>query len=294
MKTTKERKIPLSEEYLAEFCVPEEESGMNAGDFLRLHGVSRRLLVKLKRIENGITMDGEHIRSCDKVVPGGMIRLIMPEGEPLNANPELYVPAVYEDRDVVVFDKPAGMPVHPSHKHRDDTLGNYFAAEYPKLTFRPINRLDRDTSGLCAVAKNSYAADRLSGSISKVYYAVLCGYPGAGGIIDAPFGRVGESVIKRMVRPDGKPAVTEYTIIKANEKYSLARVLLHTGRTHQIRVHFSHIGYPLAGDDLYGGSTEDLSVQALHCGEMSFKKVSTGEVVRLSSPIRKDMEGLFE
>lgn len=294
MKIPKERKAPLSDEYMAEFCVSEEESGLSAGDFLRLHGVSRRLLVKLKRIENGITMNGEHIRSCDNVKAGGVLRLVMPEGEPLDANPKLYVPVVYEDRDVVVFDKPAAMPVHPSHKHRDDTLGNYFAAVYPKLTFRPINRLDRDTSGLCAVAKNSYAADRLNGSISKVYYAVLCGCPGSGGIIDAPIGREGESVIKRMVRYDGKPAVTEYTIIKANEKYSLARVQLHTGRTHQIRVHFSHIGYPLAGDDLYGGSTADLSVQALHCGEMSFEKVSSGETVSLSSPIRKDMEALID
>ncbi|MGN1102663.1 MAG: RluA family pseudouridine synthase [Huintestinicola sp.] len=284
----------MSDEYMAEFCVPEEEGGLTVGDFLRLHGVSRRLIVKLKRMENGITLDGEHIRSCDPVIAGGVIRLITTEGEPLNANPKLYVPVIYEDRDVVVFDKPAGMPVHPSHKHRDDTLGNYFAAAYPKLTFRPINRLDRDTSGLCAVAKNSYAADRLGGTISKVYYAVLCGNPGSGGIIDAPIGREGESVIKRMVRPDGKRAVTEYTIIKANDRYSLAKVQLHTGRTHQIRVHFSHIGYPLAGDDLYGGSTEDLSVQALHCGEMSFEKVSTGEVIKLSSPIRKDMEALFD
>lgn len=284
----------MSEEFMTEFCVSEEEGGMNAGDFLRLHGVSRRLLVKLKRIENGITMDGEHIRSCDAVAAGGVVRLANPEGEPLNANPELYVPAVYEDRDVVVFDKPAGMPVHPSHKHRDDTLGNYFAAAYPKLTFRPVNRLDKDTSGLCMVAKNSYAADKLSGTVTKIYYAVLCGNPGSGGIIDAPIGRECESVIKRMVRHDGKRAVTEYTIIKSNDRYALARVHLHTGRTHQIRVHFSHIGYPLAGDDLYGGSTEDISVQALHCGEMSFEKVSSGEQIKLSSPIRKDMEELLK
>ena len=194
--------------------------------------------------------------------------------------------------DVVVFDKPVNMPVHPSIKHQGDTLGNCFSAMYPQLTFRPVNRLDKDTSGLCAVAKNPHAANVLQGTLKKVYYAVVCGEIASGGRIDAPIGRAGESIIRREVREDGQRAVTDYTIIKGNRKYTLLRVILLTGRTHQIRVHFSHTGHPLAGDDFYGGSTADTAYQALHCGELEFVSPVSKEIVRVSSPIRNDMEQL--
>ena len=273
------------------FTVDADENGSTVGDILRRRGVSRRLTVKLKRAENGITLNGEHIRTVDTVRSGDIISLLLRDEKTLEANGSLCAPVVYEDDDVVIFDKPVNMPVHPSAKHRGDTLGNLFAAEYPGLTFRPINRLDRDTSGLCAVAKNAHAANLLCGNINKVYYAAVCGEMTGGGIIDAPIARERDSIVKRVVRPDGQPAVTEYAVIKSSGKYTLLRVILHTGRTHQIRVHFSHMGFPLAGDDLYGGSREDISAQALHCGELSFEL--HGRAVRAESPIREDIMRLF-
>lgn len=276
------------------FEVNDNEDGITVGELLKFRGVSRRLIVKLKRAENGISLNGEHIRTIDKAAKGDVVSIFLSDSKALEANSSLSVPVLYEDDDVAVFDKPVNMPVHPSIKHQGDTLGNCFSALYPDLTFRPINRLDRDTSGLCAVAKNAHSANLLQGSIEKIYYAAVCGKLERGGIIDAPIGRAGESIIRREVRPDGQRAVTEYTIIKENDKYTLLRIKLRTGRTHQIRVHFSYIGHPLAGDDFYGGSTEDISVQALHCGELSFISPVTNEAVNVVSPLREDIAALFK
>lgn len=131
------------------------------------------------------------------------------DAESAEPNPELNAPVIYEDEDVAVFDKPPHMPVHPSIRHRGDTLANLFAALYPGLPFRPINRLDRNTSGLCVCAKNQYAASALSGSLSKVYFAVTCGTP-PGDTVDAPIGRAGDSIITRCVTPEGQRAVTHF------------------------------------------------------------------------------------
>lgn len=275
------------------FTVPHECEGKTVGEFLRECGASRRLVTRLKRVPMGITLNGIHTRTIDIVHSGDIAAMLIESGESLDKNSELSAPIIYEDNDLIVYDKPVNMPVHPSHRHRNDTLGNLFSAQHSGLTFRPINRLDKDTSGLCVIAKNSFAAARLSGNIEKTYYAVICGKLTQDGTIDAPIGRCGDSVITRKVRPDGQRAVTHYTILEANEKYTLVKIKLETGRTHQIRVHFSHIGYPLAGDDLYGGDTSDITHQALHCGELEFISPVSGELLKLYSPIRKDMENLL-
>ncbi|MBQ8826403.1 MAG: RluA family pseudouridine synthase [Oscillospiraceae bacterium] len=275
------------------FTAEEKENGLDVGTLLRYRGVSKRLITKLKRAENGIMLNGEHTRTIDRVKAGDIVSVFMSDERKLEANNRIKVPVLYEDDDVVVFDKPVDMPVHPSIKHQGDTLGNCFAAMYPDLTFRPVNRLDKDTSGLCAVAKNAHAANLLQGTLKKVYYAAVCGKIEEDGRIEAPIGRTGDSIIKREVRPDGQQAVTDYTIIKGNEQYTLLRVLLRTGRTHQIRVHFSYIGHPLAGDDFYGGSVKDIAHQALHCGELEFISPVTGENVHVVSPIRTDIEAIL-
>ncbi len=282
--------------------------GISCGDFLRRCGVSRRLVTKLKRIPMGITRRGELLKTVDIIHTGDVVTLKNPDESFLEPNSSLDVPIAYEDENLVVFNKPAGMPVHPSVKHQGDTLGNCFSAMYPSLTFRPINRLDKDTSGLCAVAKSAHSANVYSGRIDKVYFAVTQGKPvpknvpdgiswtetaDGGYRIDAPIGRAGESIIRREVRADGQRAVTNYTIIKGNEKHSLVRVVLETGRTHQIRVHFSSVGHSLAGDDFYGGSLEVCDVQALHCGEMSFP-LADGTKMTVSCPLREDMQRLAE
>lgn len=277
-----------------EFTVTKDDDGKNVGEFLRKSGASRRLVTKLKRISGGITLNGEPARTVDIVHTGDVAALDMQCGEPLDKNPDLFAPIVYEDDDVIVYNKPVNMPVHPSHRHRSDTLGNLFAAQHGDMTFRPINRLDKDTSGLCTVAKNSFSAAKLSGAIEKTYFAVVCGKLTGSGRIDAPIGRCDGSVITREVRSDGQRAVTNYTVLDGNEKYTLVRIKLETGRTHQIRVHFAHIGHPLAGDDMYGGDISDIAHQALHCGGLELLLPVSGKRLTLSAPLREDMLDLLK
>lgn len=256
-------------------------------------GVSRRLLTKLKRINGGITRNNEPIRSIDIVFPGDEIVLRPEDTSFLEPNGSLNVPIAFENESLVIFDKPGGMPVHPSIKHQGDTLGNYFAYRYPELTFRPVNRLDRDTSGLCIAAKDAHAANLLQGNCKKVYFAAVHGIPEERGTIDAPIARERESIILRCVREDGQPSVTNYIRLRAGERYSLMEVRPETGRTHQIRVHFACIGHPLAGDDMYGGSRENIDRQALHCGEIIFTEPISGEEITVISPLPDDIENLF-
>lgn len=274
------------------YTVPAEFDGVQAQVFLKSRGISRRVLTALKR-SGGLTRGGGILRTVDAVHAGEVITLRLDGGETsVAANPELSADIVYEDEDVVVFNKPPFMPVHPSQRHHDDTLANLFAARYPGLPFRPINRLDRNTSGLCVCAKNQFAAAALSGSISKVYYAITDGTP-PGDTVDAPIGRLGDSVIERCVTPDGKPAVTHFRKI-AGERRALLRITLETGRTHQIRVHMAHIGFPLCGDDMYGGDCTAISRQALHCGEVEFTLPVSGERITISAPLPEDMAAILD
>ncbi len=274
------------------YTVPAEFDGVQAQVFLKSRGISRRVLTALKR-SGGLTRGGGTLRTVDAVHAGEVITLQLDGGETsVAANPELSADIVYEDEDVVVFNKPPFMPVHPSQRHHDDTLANLFAARYPGLPFRPINRLDRNTSGLCVCAKNQFAAAALSGSISKVYYAITDGTP-PGDTVDAPIGRLGDSVIERCVTPVGKPAVTHFRKI-AGERRALLRITLETGRTHQIRVHMAHIGFPLCGDDMYGGDCTAISRQALHCGEVKFTLPVSGERITISAPLPEDMAAILD
>ncbi len=255
-------------------------------------GVSRRQLCKLKAQENGITCNGNPIRTIDTVHPSDTIRLHISDAPEIPPNSELSVPLVFEDGDLLVFDKPAGMPVHPSLNHRMDTLGNAFAARFPALTFRPVHRLDRNTSGLVAVAKHPIAAAHLHDRIRKTYLAIVGGSPPDSGTVTAPIGRVPDSLIERCVTSDGKPAVTHY-MIKERRRYALAEIHLETGRTHQIRVHMRHIDCPLAGDDLYGGDCSQIHRHALHCAAFSYRDAD-GVVHEIHSALPEDMQILLE
>lgn len=268
------------------YFVNEKDVPVNLLFFLQKeNGVSRRLITRLKRQHMGITCGGKLIRTVDDVPPGTEVVLDITDENEIIPNGELSVPVVFENDSVIVFDKPQGMPVHPSMNHYEDTLGNYFSWMFPDLTFRPVNRLDRNTSGLCVVAKNQHSAARLQRMVKKVYYAVVCGTPDKiTGTIDAPVKRMTESLITRCVAPDGQRAVTHYNVQSSCGKYSWVKINLETGRTHQIRVHFSYIGYPLAGDDLYGGSCEDAAGQTLHCGEVSFPDEDGNSVVLKAEP----------
>ncbi|MCR5110962.1 MAG: RluA family pseudouridine synthase [Ruminococcus sp.] len=273
----------------------DTDKPMTLQDFLTKHqGVSKRLLTRLKRIDGGITRDGKLVRSIDIVEKGDEIVLRFGDDSFLEPNPDLDVDVAYESESIIVFNKPSGMPVHPSIKHQGDTLGNKFAAMFPELTFRAVNRLDRDTSGLCIVAKNAFAANLLQGKCEKVYYAAVTGEIPESGTINAPIARERESIIIRCVREDGQQAITHYKRMAYSGKYSLAEIHLETGRTHQIRVHFAYIGHPLAGDDLYGGTREDIARQALHCGQLTFNEPLTGKEITVRAELPEDIKHLTE
>lgn len=276
--------------------INKKDCSVNLKDFLQKeNGVSARLITKLKRQHLGITCGGELIRTIDDVPPGAEVVLNISDENEIVPNGALDVPVIYEDEHVVVFSKPQGMPVHPSMNHYTDTLGNFFSWMYPDITFRPVNRLDRNTSGLCVAAKNQHSAALLQRSVEKTYYALICGTPyRLSGTIDAPIKRQTESMITRCVAPDGQRAVTHYTVLSSCGKYSWVRVKLETGRTHQIRVHFSYIGHALAGDDMYGGSLEHIQRQALHCGKMEFTEPVTNENLKITIPISSDILNLFK
>ncbi|MBE6901438.1 MAG: RluA family pseudouridine synthase, partial [Ruminococcaceae bacterium] len=256
------------------------------------NGISRRSIVKLKH-SGGLTRGGEIIRTIDTVNEGDEIHVVFEDSGGLIPNPDLRAGIAYEDEDVIVFDKPPYMAVHPSIKHSSDTLGNLFCAMFPDTPFRAINRLDRNTSGLCVCAKNRFAAAGLTKSVDKVYYAAVDGELGCGEI-DVPIGRVEDSIIYRNVTPNGQYALTLYETVLHQNGHSLARVILKTGRTHQIRVHFAYIGFPLCGDDMYGGNTELIQRQALHCGEVSFTHPVSGERITLRSELPEDIRALFD
>ena len=194
------------------------------------------------------------------------------------------------------------MPTHPTHGHLDDTLANALAyraaVRGEPFVFRPANRLDRNTSGIVLLAKNRFAASRLyeemkRGAIRKTYVAITEGVPSpASGRVDAPIARADEGILMRVVRDDGAPSVTDYSVMRTSRdgKYALIALRPLTGRTHQIRVHMAHIGCPLIGDFLYGRECpEIIERHALHAVRLEFDHPTTGKLIRMSSPLPADM-----
>lgn len=277
---------------------PQTRSGALLRNFLRQCAVSTELARAVKFRGSGFFADGEPILANRRVYPGQVVSFeLPPEHDGVEPQPEIPVRVVYEDAFAVVLEKPPHLAVHPTLNYPRDTLANGYAAWAAQRgmspVFRPVNRIDKDTSGLVLAAKNTYAAPLLAQNVEKLYYAVVEGeLPLGPGVIDAPIGRRGDSIIGRCVTPEGKPSRTEYTIIKAEKGLSLAACVPVTGRTHQIRVHFASIGHPLAGDDLYGGHRDRIGRQALHCAEQRFRvPVCTGlpDGIRVEVPVGEEL-----
>ncbi len=282
------------------YTIDDKFDNKQVQQFLKHLGFSRSIITSLKHNDR-LQCNGNHIRTVDLLKSGDVVTVALEDCTDIIPNFSLGIPIIYEDEDIVVFDKPPFMPVHPSLKHYDDTLANYFTALYPETVFRSINRLDRNTSGLVLVAKNKLAAAKLSGDARyhprKLYYAVVEGnitakYGNSGEII-APIARISDSIINREVREDGQFAHTKFKVLKNDEQMSLLEINLVTGRTHQIRVHFSWDGYPLIGDDLYGGNTELLNRQALHCGQIEFIHPVSDKSVCVKTSFPNDIEQLI-
>lgn len=298
------------------FPVPPEADGALLRNFLRRCAVSSELARAVKFHSSGFWAGGQPILANRRVEAGQDIWFELPaDGAGVAPQPEIPVQAVYEDAFAIVLDKPPHLAVHPTLNYPLDTLANGYAARMEARgespVFRPVNRIDKDTSGLVLAARNTYAAPLLAENVQKLYYAIVEGeLPLGPGVIDAPIGRRGDSIIGRCVTPEGKPSRTEYTILKVQNGLSLAACVPVTGRTHQIRVHFASIGHPLAGDDLYGGRRDRIGRQALHCAKQIFRvpeytevpdgicirtpvSAGTGRTVTVESPLPQDMADLL-
>ena len=266
--------------------ISENEKDTNIKEFLLQHGFTATLIKKVKF--GGVSINGQTVTMRGTVKYGDTVFVSFPDSISEGIPPiEMPLDIIYEDDYMIAVNKPKNMPTHPSKGNNLPTLANgimaYFGGNH---TFRSINRLDRDTSGIVLMAKDAYSAAALSnsmkkGEFKKKYIAKIAGVPKEKhGIIDAPIRRESEGEMKRIVADDGKRAVTEYTVLCDNGENSLVEVLLHTGRTHQIRVHFSYIGHPLVGDFLYGERIENESY-SLHCFELSLPHPKTKETLVL-------------
>ena len=280
------------------FPVPLEYDGVRLKSFLRGYcGLSSRLMIKLKRQPMGITNNGLHAIVTDTLNTSDVVRILIPDDEKQLEPINLPLSVIYEDCDILVVDKPANMPMYPTPGHDSDSLANavaaYFLNSAQKLAFRPVYRLDKDTTGLVVLAKNSYAAARLSGSIQKEYIAVCEGKLSGNGVIREPIGLKEGHRIQREVTSDGKDAITKWTAICSANRHSMVALELETGRTHQIRVHLAYLGYPLAGDDIYGGSLSLIARQALHCGKICFIHPVTALKMKFTCDLPSDMQNLL-
>ena len=271
--------------------------GRRVYDYLRqAQGCSNRLITALKHLPDGMMLEGERVRTIDRIHTGQHLVITLPAGTgPQLAPSRLQVPVVYEDADVIVYDKPAGMNCHPTRRVQTDTLANVFAAHCAAngsdSTFRCLTRLDKDTSGLVLLAKDQQTADRMKQACQKRYLALVQGVPEQPeGTVDAPIARINAQYTQRQVHQDGQRAVTHYRTVAQGRDHSLVELWLKTGRTHQIRVHMAWLGHPLAGDDMYGGSLSLIGRQALHCSEMCFVSPATGQTVKLHAPVPEDIQ----
>ena len=290
------------------FTVTSELDGKSVLYILqRVLGLSSAMIRHLKFLDDGIMTGGERVT----------VRRVMREGEELILNTsdteraqkitpvDLPLFIAYEDDDMVIPDKPAFMPTHPSHDHYEDTVANALAYRYREqnegFVFRPVNRLDRNTSGLLIIAKDRISAAKLTKSMqkkqmSKKYIAILDGVLDCdAGVIDTYMRRTAKSIIVREVCDEcegADRAITEYRVICRSATHTVVEAQPFTGRTHQIRVHFAHLGAPIVGDDLYGAPSDDIGRHALHSHELSLPHPRSGELLKINAPLPEDMREL--
>ncbi|MBM7601615.1 23S rRNA pseudouridine1911/1915/1917 synthase [Virgibacillus halotolerans] len=287
------------------WVIEKKHTGMLVREYLKeIHGFSRRIIKAVKFDGGKIMVNGVSRTVRYDLAEGDMLQVLFP---PEKIGPGMVPEAmdlniIFEDEDVIVIDKPSGIATIPSCHHPSGTIANGVLAHYEKnnipYTIHVVSRLDRDTSGLVLIAKHRYShsllADLLqAGKVSRTYQAIVEGtMDKVEGVIDAPIDRKEGSIIERAVCDTGKRAITHYQVLRQFQHYSLVEIKLETGRTHQIRVHFSHVGHPLAGDDLYGGSKSLITRQALHCSELVFQHPTSDKMIRLQSQLPSDILGM--
>lgn len=287
-----------------DYEVEAEEAGLKIIDVMATSmDLSSRLIRKCKNHKHIFLnqKDGSVNRIVQK---GDIISVLLDHDEnTFDPNP-IDIKIIYEDGDMLVVDKPPFLVVHPTKGHPYGTLANavshhqYRNGQNYKIRF--INRLDRDTSGVLLIAKNAFAQQVISDQmqndlVEKIYYAIVEGcIADESGTIDLPIERVEELDIRRAVLEHGAASVTHYRVVKRLENHTLVEIKLETGRTHQIRVHFAHIGHPVLGDSLYGTASTLINRQALHCYLMSFKPPRSRDIIAVTAELPDDMETVIK
>ena len=300
------------------YPITESDSDQRIYDFLCHHGYSRHIRTWLKQHPGSVRLNGEEALFYFPLKNGDLLEISLEEEHPSeNIVPvDLPIHIIYEDEDLMVIDKPANMPVHPSIGNYENTLANaaawYFHRQDIPFVFRCINRLDRDTTGLLILAKHMLSGAILSDQMKKraihrTYLAITEGKTDPAGTIDSPIGRTDQSLILRQVdHENGDSACTHYlqkcwhpktfypeTLPVPQDGLSLVQLQLETGRTHQIRVHMTSIGHPLIGDTLYNPETALMNRQALHSYRLAFTHPVTGVSLEFTSPLPEDMVEFF-
>lgn len=287
------------------YVISEAENGLSVKDVLRRGvGLSMAFIKRLKFLDNGILLNGTRVTVRHTVHTGDLLTLATEDesvGESLTPT-DIPLDMVYEDEYISLPSKPPFMPTHPSHLHHGDTLADALAYRYREadvpFVFRPINRLDRNTSGITLIARDRISAARLAesmrnGLINKQYIAILKGELSEDeGDIETYLRRTAESIIVREVcdaNSGGDYALTHYKVLARKAGHSLVLASPITGRTHQLRVHFAHLGCPILGDDMYGEISELIPRHALHALRLSFPHPQTGDTVTFNAPLPEDM-----
>lgn len=284
---------------ILEYKVPEEYSDRPVLHFLKGYlKLSTKIVQSLRHTEGSVTSNDRVVRMIDNVYENEIVVIRIPEKSTPPLLCEMDLNIIFEDEDILVLNKPAGISAHPTRRHPNGTLANGVANYIIKngggeAAGRAIGRLDKGTSGVIVFAKNSLSAFRLNGKIGKTYYALVKGNISDSGTINIPIYRPDPNKTLRAVsteREDALPATTHWKVEKRNGDKALLKVNIETGRTHQIRVHFSSIGFALIGDDMYGGEvTENLCRPGLHCGRAEFIHPTSGERMCFEAELAGDI-----
>lgn len=289
-----------------DYHITDADTGTSIEAFLRKKGYSGQNLTDIKRMPKSILVNGEHFYMRQLLQSGDTLQVCITEDTSSEKIPPVELPLdiLHEDEDLLVINKPADMPIHPSLNNYTNSLANALAYYYQKqnkpFIFRCTNRLDRDTSGITVVAKHLVSANILAEAtrnrtVHREYLALCRGHlmPECG-TIQAPIARKADSIIERVVDFEkGEAACTHYELVTCKNGHSLVRLKLETGRTHQIRVHMKYIGFPLIGDGLYNPDMEYMKRQALHSHHMSFLHPITGKAMEFYAPLPQDMASVL-
>lgn len=290
-----------------DYIIDEDSAGLRVEQFLRRKRYSGQNLSEIKRMPKSILVNGVHYYMRQELSTGDHLQVRICETQNSEKIPPTKLPLdiIYEDEDLLVLNKPAGMPIHPSLNNYTNSMANalayYFQSQGKPFIFRCCNRLDRDTSGLTIVSKHLVSGSILSDmtkhrEVHREYLAIARGsVTPSEGTIQAPLGRKEGTIIERTVDWEhGEDAVTHYKVVKEANGHSLVSLRLETGRTHQIRIHMKYLGYPLIGDYLYNPDMEYMTRQALHSHHMEFTHPITGEHMSFTAPLPEDMARVMQ